>query len=310
MLVEIKNLVKRYNDKIAVDNVSFSIKPGDILGLLGPNGAGKTTVINALMGLTKIDGGEITIFGKNLKSNERELKKDMGLVPQDIAIFYDLTAHENVSFFGKLYGLKGKILKERVEEALNFTGLWDKRNELPKKLSGGMKRRLNIACAIVHHPKLIILDEPTVGIDPQSRNHILESIKQLNEMGSTVIYTSHYMEEIETICSNIIIIDNGKVMAMGTKEELKELISFEEKIVIDLDNVNYTIVENIKNISGVTDCLLDKNILTVTSQKNSKNLNRIIDAITSGNGEILSLNVEKPNLEDVFLTLTGRKLRD
>jgi len=310
MLVEIKNLVKRYDSNIAVDNVSFSIKSGEIFGLLGPNGAGKTSIINTLIGLTNIDDGEIKIFGKNLKSHEREIKKDMGLVPQDIAIFHDLTAYENVKFFGTLYGLKGSELKEAASEALNFTGLWDKRNELPKKFSGGMKRRLNIACAIVHKPKLIILDEPTVGIDPQSRNHILESIKELNKMGSTVIYTSHYMEEIEAICNNIIIIDHGKVMAMGTKEELTELTAYEEKLVIGIDKVNYNIIETIKGITGVKDCLLDNTTLTVICQQNSRNMNKIITAVTENKGEIVSMNIDKPNLEGVFLTLTGRNLRD
>jgi len=310
MLVEINNLVKRYDATIAVDNVSFSIKSGEIFGLLGPNGAGKTTIINTLVGLTNINDGEIKIFGKNLKNHEGEIKKNMGLVPQDIAIFHDLTAYENVKFFGTLYGLKGSILKEMAREALNFTGLWDKRNEMPKKFSGGMKRRLNIACAIVHKPKLLILDEPTVGIDPQSRNHILQSIKELNKMGSTVIYTSHYMEEIEAICNNIMIVDHGKVMAMGTKEDLTELTSYEEKIVIGIDKVNHTILETIKGTAGVKDCLLENNTITVISQKNSRNINKIIDAVTGNKGEILSLNIDKPNLESVFLTLTGRNLRD
>lgn len=310
MIVQIKNLVKRYKDNLAVDNVSLMIKEGEIYGLLGPNGAGKSTTINTLIGLTKMDSGEIKIFGRDMEKSESEIKRNIGVVPQDIAIFEDLTAYENVTFFGKLYGLKDGLLKQRVEEALNFTGLWDKRKELPAKFSGGMKRRLNIACAIVHQPKLIIMDEPTVGIDPQSRNHILQSVKELNKAGSTIIYTSHYMEEVEEICSYITIMDHGRVIANGTKDELKALIEFEEKVVIDLSSVNYTIVDNIKNVSGVKDCTVNGKQLTVVSQKNSKNLSRIIDIITNTDSEILSIGVEKPTLEGVFLTLTGRSLRD
>lgn len=310
MVVEIKNLVKRYKENLAVDNANFIIKEGEIFGLLGPNGAGKTTTINAIIGLTKVDSGEIRIFGKSMETSESEIKKNIGVVPQEIAIFDDLTALENITFFGKLYGLRDGILKERVEEALNFTGLWDKRKELPSKYSGGMKRRLNIACAIVHQPKLIIMDEPTVGIDPQSRNHILQSVRELNKNGSTIIYTSHYMEEVEELCNYITIMDHGRVIANGTKDELKTLIAFEEKVVIDLSSINYTIVDNIKKAAGVKDCVINGKQMKVISQKNSKNLSRIIDIISEGDSEILSINVEKPTLEGVFLTLTGRSLRD
>lgn len=310
MIVEIKNLVKRYKDNLAVDNVNLIIKEGEIFGLLGPNGAGKSTTINTLIGLTKMDSGEIKIFGKSMDKSESEIKKNIGVVPQDIAIYEDLTAYENVTFFGKLYGLKDGLLKQRVEEALNFTGLWDKRKELPAKFSGGMKRRLNIACAIVHQPKLIIMDEPTVGIDPQSRNHILQSVKELNKMGSTIVYTSHYMEEVEELCNYITIMDHGRVIASGTKDELKALTEFDERVIIDLSSVNFTIVDNIKGVSGVKDCTVNGNELAVVSQKNSKNLSRIIEIIANTDSEILSINVEKPTLEGVFLTLTGRRLRD
>jgi len=310
MVVEINNLVKKFGDLLALDNVSFSIKEGEIFGLLGPNGAGKTTAINAMLGLTKSDSGEIKIFGKNLKEYELAIKKDIGIVPQDIAVFEDLTAYENVKFFGKLYGLKDNLLKERIEEALNFTGLWDRRKEYPGKYSGGMKRRLNIACAIVHKPKLIIMDEPTVGIDPQSRNHILQSVKELNRTGSTVIYTSHYMEEIEELCTNIIIMDHGRIIAKGTKDELKSLIAFEEKVRIDLVSVNFTLVDNIKSIKGVKEVAVDGNSLKIASAKGSRNLGQIIDAISAADSEIVSVNVEQPTLEGVFLTMTGRTLRD
>ena len=309
MLVEVKNLVKRYKDVLAVDNVSLSIEDGEIFGLLGPNGAGKTTTINAMIGLTRADSGEILIFGKNFQDHELEIKRNLGVVPQDIAIFEDLTAYENLCYFGKLYGLRGSLLKQRVEEALEFTGLLDKKKQYPKKFSNGMKRRLNIACALVHHPKLIIMDEPTVGIDPQSRNHIIQSIKKLNKIGSTIIYISHYMEEIEEICTRIVIMDQGRVIAKGTKEELKALMTSDERVVVELSSANYTLVDNIKKLSGVKDAYVNGNELTVISQKNSKNLNGIIDQV-SESSEIISLNVEQPSLETVFLTLTGRSLRD
>lgn len=310
MIVEINNLVKRYKDFIAVDNLNLSIKEGEIFGLLGPNGAGKTTTINTILGLSKKDSGEVKIFGKSMDKYEEEIKRNIGVVPQNIAVFNDLTAYENVEFFGRLYGLRGKLLKERVEEALEFTGLLDRKKDYPGKYSGGMQRRLNIACAIVHKPKLIIMDEPTVGIDPQSRNHILNSVKKLNEGGSTVIYTSHYMEEIEELCTDITIMDHGKVIAKGTKEDLKSLVSLEEKLTLTLSSVNYTMVDEIKRISGVKDCIVEDRNITVISKKDCRNLSRIIDAVNNSNSEILGIDVEKPSLEGVFLTLTGRKLRD
>lgn len=310
MVVEIKNLVKRYGDFLAVDNLNLSVKEGEIFGLLGPNGAGKTTTINTLAGLTKVDNGEVKIFGKTLKDHEIEIKKEMGIVPQDIAIYEELTAYENVFFFGRLYGLRGAKLKNMAEEALNFTGLWDRKEDRVEKYSGGMKRRLNIACAIVHKPKLIIMDEPTVGIDPQSRNHILSSVKELNKQGATIIYTSHYMEEVEELCSNITIMDHGRVIANGTKEELKSLISLENKINIEISSPNFTILEKIKSIAGVKDCQLEGNELKIISHKNSKNLVEIIESINSAECEVFSIDVEKPTLERVFLTLTGRNLRD
>ncbi len=310
MVVEIKNIVKRYKDELAVDNVSLSIRDGEIFGLLGPNGAGKTTTINAIMGLIKIDKGEILIFDKNINKFNNEIKKEIGIVPQDIALYPDLTVYENAIFFAKLYGLRDGLLKERVEDVLEFTGLKDKKKALVKNLSGGMRRRLNIACAIAHHPKLIIMDEPTVGIDPQSRNHILESIKKLNNNGSTIIYTSHYMEEVEELCTNIAIMDKGKIIAQGSSDELKALISTEDRISLELSAVNFTLVDNIKKISGVTDCLTEENRIKVISKAGSNNLSSIIDSIVNTGVEILNINIEKPNLEGVFLTLTGRSLRD
>lgn len=310
MILEVKNLIKRYNDFLAVDHMNFAIKEGEIFGLLGPNGAGKTTTISIISGLTKYDGGEVKFLGKEVKRHEMDAKRQLGIVPQEIALFDDLTAYENLDYFGRLYGLQGKLLKERIEEALAFTGLSDRKKDRPKGFSGGMKRRLNIAAAIMHHPKLIIMDEPTVGIDPQSRNHILQSIKELNRMGSTIIYTSHYMEEVEEICTRIAIVDHGRVIAQGTKEELTSLISAEEKLVLELSSVNYTMVEQIKKIQSVRESVAKGNQLEVIGKKGQQLVSRVIHAVTEAETEILSLNVEKPSLEAVFLTLTGRSLRD
>lgn len=309
MIVEVKNLLKRYQDVLAIDNISFTIKEGEILGLLGPNGAGKTSTVNAMIGLTPTVHGEINIFGKDLKRHELEIKKEIGIVPQDIAIFEDLTAYDNLCYFGKLYGLKGALLQERAEEVLAFSGLLDKKKEYPKKFSNGMKRRLNIACALVHHPRLIIMDEPTVGIDPQSRNHILQAVRQLNERGSTIIYISHYMEEVEEICTRIMIMDRGRIIARGTKEELQALVTNEEKVIITLAGPNYTVLDSLKKLSGVKDAYVDGKLLTVLSVKNSGNLSRVI-GVVNANSEIISLNAVKPSLETVFLNLTGRTLRD
>lgn len=309
-MIEIKNLVKRYDDKLAVDNLDLTIRPGRIFGLLGPNGAGKTTTIKAIMGLIDINGGSIHIFGKSLKKEGQIIKKDLGVVPQEIAVFEELTCRENVNFFGRLYGLKGKALKHACQEALAFVGLEDHRKTIASTMSGGMQRRLNIACAIVHKPKLIIMDEPTVGIDPQSRNHILESVKALNKAGSTVVYTTHYMEEVEAICDEISIMDHGRVIAQGSKGDLKDMISDEQKQIITLEQANFSILDDVKKVKGVIDGVLDDTTLTVISHRDSENMNDIIKCIIQRGGVINHLKVQQPSLEDVFLTLTGRTLRD
>ena len=309
-IVKIEGLTKKFGDVIAVDNISLTIEEGEIYGLLGPNGAGKSTTINILCGLLAMDKGIIEILGKDIEKNSTYAKQNIGVVPQDIAIYEDLTAYENVKFFASLYGLKGSELKEKVEEALRFVGLLDKKKEYPKSFSGGMKRRLNIACAIAHRPKLIIMDEPTVGIDPQSRNHILQSVKKLNSLGCTIIYTTHYMEEVEAICGNIAIIDHGKVIAQGTKEELKSIVTdvnYVEITVEDLDKVN---IEELKAIVGVLQIEVENEKIKIESKKDVTNLDKIILFFTSNNISIKNIESKNPDLESVFLILTGRKLRD
>lgn len=220
-LLEVKELVKKYGDRCAVDNLSFSVNKGDILGFLGPNGAGKSTTIRLITRNEDTDAGEIFFDGRKCEGNSTWMKKRIGIVPQDIAYYNDQTAYDNVKFFCSLYGYKGSELSRRVKEALESVGLWDRKGERPGAFSGGMKRRLNIACSIAHTPELLIMDEPTVGIDPQSRNYILQTIKRLNQDGTTVIYVSHYMEEIDAICNRILIADHGKLLIDKTLNELK-----------------------------------------------------------------------------------------
>ncbi|MCB2296715.1 ABC transporter ATP-binding protein [Clostridium tagluense] len=309
-IVKIEGLAKKFKDIIAVDNVSLSIEEGEIYGLLGPNGAGKSTIINILCGLLTMDKGKIEILGKGIESSSTYIKQNIGVVPQEIAIYEDLTAYENVKFFASLYGLKGSELKEKVEEALEFVGLLDKKKQYPKSFSGGMKRRLNIACSIAHRPKLIIMDEPTVGIDPQSRNHILQSVKKLNLLGCTIIYTTHYMEEVEAICGNIAIMDHGKVIAQGTVEELKSIVTDVNYVEITVEDVEVLNIEQLKAIPGVVQIEVQDEKIKIESKKDVTNLDKIILYFTSNNISIKNIESKNPDLESVFLTLTGRKLRD
>jgi ABC-2 type transport system ATP-binding protein len=309
-VLEIKNLTKKFGDFIAVDNMSLVIQEGEIFGFLGSNGAGKSTTINMISGLLRNNSGEIHILGKNIASHSKFAKMNIGIVPQDLAIYEDMTAYENVRFFAGLYGLRGADLKQRVEEALEFVGLLDKQKSYPMNFSGGMKRRLNIACAIAHRPKLIIMDEPTVGIDPQSRNYILTSVRKLNEMGCTVIYTSHYMEEVEEICSRIAIVDHGKVIAEGTKEQLKAIITDTKDILIEVKNSENLDETSLREIKGVNSVSSEENMVKINSQSEINNLNQIIQFFINRGIEIRSLQELAPNLETVFLTLTGRNLRD
>ncbi|MEK3682315.1 ABC transporter ATP-binding protein [Paenibacillus sp. FSL R10-2736] len=309
-LAVLTDVVKRYDSKLIVDHVNFSLQEGEIFGLLGPNGAGKSTTISMICGLLKADSGEITIDGLSVREKPLEVKKRIGLVPQELALYENMSAAENVSFFGKLYGLRGKLLKERIQEALEFTGLSDRARDKPSTFSGGMKRRLNIACAIMHRPRLIIMDEPTVGIDPQSRNHILESVKTLNKLGSTIIYTSHYMEEVAAVCDRVAIMDKGHIIACGTESELRERVAHEEKIVVKAANITQALINELRQHPRISRVEVVQDAVEMYLPSSQNELQDILFIIAKHEGVIASLNIEEPDLETLFLSLTGRTLRD
>ncbi|WP_066894452.1 ABC transporter ATP-binding protein [Clostridium nigeriense] len=309
-VVEIKDLVKKYDSTIAVDNINLSIEEGEIYGILGPNGAGKSTTISLICSLLNPTLGEIKILGEDIRKKSISIKKNIGLVPQNIALYRNFTAYENVKFFGELYGLRGKELSEAIDKSLEFTGLLEFKKKKAEEFSGGMLRRLNIACAIVHNPKILIMDEPTVGIDPQSRNNIMQAVKLLNKKGVTIIYTTHYMEEAESLCSKIAIIDNGKIIVEGTKEELKDMVSDKKILNIGVDNVYKVSIDTLRNIEGVIDVSIDEGNIIITSSKEVNNLSKIIKEISEEELIINDLRFKEITLETVFLSLTGKKLRD
>lgn len=310
-IVEVNNISKKFDDKIVLDNISFSVDQGDFFGLIGPNGAGKSTLINIMTGLLDANSGTMTIGGFDVKKQSIKSKEFIGLVPQELALMETITAYDNLEFFGTLYGLKGKNLKEKIDHAFHLTGLEEKRKEKVKKFSGGMKRRLNLAAAIMHDPKILILDEPTVGIDPQSRNHIFEFLQKTNkENNTTIIYTSHYMQEVEFLCNNIFIIDEGKEIAYGSKKSVKAMISNNNKVVLKVENVNDQLIYSIGEIPGVisTENIHDEINLLVDSH--IFKLEPVLKILESNGSSIKSINVNEPDLEEVFLALTGKKLRD
>lgn len=308
--VKIENLVKRYQNLIAVDHFNLTIKEGEILGLLGPNGSGKTTTINCLLSLLKYDKGTIEIFGKSMSPDSYDIKRNIGIVSQNVAVFEELTVYENIDYFCGLYIKDKKERKTLVKEAIEFVELQDYVKFYPKKLSGGLLRRLNIACGVAHKPKLIIMDEPTVAVDPQSRNRILQRITELNQNGATIIYTSHYMEEVEQICSRIVIMDKGRNLADGTKEELKMMIKTGETIrveILDLPDEHIRAINELKHVFSVS---YEESLLTVRCRKGSHNLVTVLNYLNLHNiacGKVFS---ELPTLNDVFLEITGKELRD
>ena len=309
-VIEVKDLVKRYKELVALDHFALSIKEGEIFGLLGPNGSGKTTTIHCVLGLLSYDKGDIQVFGKKMKSNAYDVKRDIGVVMQNVAVFDELTVYENIDYFCGLYIEDKEKRKQCVEEAIEFVELSEFRRYYPKKLSGGLLRRLNIACGIAHKPELIFFDEPTVAVDPQSRNKILEGIQMLNEQGATIIYTSHYMEEIEQICTRIAIMDHGRTIASGTKEELKQMIKTGETITIEAVILEEKNIREIQALSHVFDVHYENQILVLRCTGAQHNLIRLLNYLQSQDIAFGRVFSEMPTLNDVFLEITGKQLRD
>ena len=309
-VVEIENLVKRYQELVALDHFNLTIEEGEIFGLLGPNGSGKTTTINCILALLAFDKGTVRVFGQEMRPDSYDLKRQIGVVMQNVAVFQELTVYENIDYFCGLY-IKNKAERKRlVEEAIDFVGLTEYRKFYPKKLSGGLLRRLNIACGIAHKPKLIILDEPTVAVDPQSRNKILEGIRELNRQGATIIYTTHYMEEVEQICTRIAIMDKGRNVALGTKDELKAMIDLGETIQMELSDFSEEISDAVRALPHVINVSFENGLLKVRFSKGKHNLLRLLDLLKDKEIVFGNVHSELPTLNDVFLEITGKELRD
>jgi ABC-2 type transport system ATP-binding protein len=309
-LIEVRNLEKRFKGRKAIDDLSFSVYPGEILCLLGPNGAGKSTTIKALAGAIGCEAGTITYKGRPLGKNDRAFKKNLGIVPQDIALYEDLSAERNARFFCSLYGVRGRELDEKTKGALEFAGLSDRAKEKVGEFSGGMKRRLNIACGIAHDPELVIMDEPTVGVDPQSRNHILASVRELRDAGKTIVYTTHYMEEVEEISTRILIMDHGRIIAGGTKEEIKERVAGDRELTVEYESAVPVAPEDFLNVEGVREAIPVKGGMRITSDARSENLDRVIAVLMAARAKISNVTCEAASVETAFLRLTGTSLRD
>lgn len=311
--VSVEKLTKCYGDFIAVDNLSFSVMKGEIFGLLGPNGAGKTTTLGVITTLLSIEKGSVKVANYDVNTQRQEAKQFMGIVPQDIAIYMHLNAIENVKFFASLYGLRGKELEEAAKEALDFVGLTGHMKKKPKQMSGGMQRRLNIACGIAHHPKLIVMDEPTVGVDAQSREHILNSIRILKDRGAIVIYTSHYLQEVEELCDRIAIMDHGKLIAMGTKEELISMVMDYKTFYIQIKEETLVNIEDVKKKlffqKGVKQVLKERDTIRVDMQIGDESMENILSVLIEEGIGIKYITSEVPNLDTTFLALTGHELR-
>lgn len=309
-ILEVQGLTKRFGERTAVDDVSFTIKPGESYGLLGPNGAGKTTTISMICGLLKKDGGSVTVAGQPLDQKSTSAKRAVGYVPQDIALYGDLSARENLNFWGKLYGLSGRSLKARVDAVIETIGLTDRANDRVSKYSGGMKRRLNIGAGLLHEPKLLVLDEPTVGVDPQSRNAILENVESLKAQGLSVLYTTHYMEEAERLCDRVGIIDEGKLIAEGTRRELITSVGEQDRIHLSAGGDLDAFATEIRKLDGVKEVTPQENGIEILSGDGRGMLPRLIEAASQVGCDVTSVEVFEPDLEAVFLHLTGKALRD
>ena len=309
-MIEVKNLVKDYGKHHAVKDISFSVPDGQIVGLLGPNGSGKTTTINCILALLAFDKGTVRVFGREMRPDSYDLKRQIGVVMQNVAVFQELTVYENIDYFCGLYVPDKRKRKELVEEAITFTDLNDYRKMRPKKLSGGLLRRLNIACGIAHKPKLIFFDEPTVAVDPQSRNRILEGIKRLNEEGATIVYTSHYMEEVEQLCDRIVIMDKGKSVAVGTKEELKKMIKNTETIKVEVLGLTGKQISELRRQPHMYEEEYSDGMLTLRYSGGRHNLVRLMEFFKEHDISFGRVVTELPTLNDVFLEITGKELRD
>ena len=310
MMIKIENLVKRYGNTLALDHFNLDVKEGEIFGLLGPNGSGKSTAINCMLALLKYDRGSIRIMGEEMSPDNYRVKSQIGIVMQDVAVFEELNVYDNIDCFCSLYVRDRKKRRELVEDAIRFAGLEEYRKSYPKKLSGGLLRRLNIACGIAHRPKLIILDEPTVAVDPQSRNRILEGICELNRQGSTIVYTSHYMEEVEQICTRIAIMDHGRSIAVGTKEELKSMIKTGETVTVEAVILGADDLAEIRELPHVFDVRYEDQKLVAKCTGAKHNLIRILSYLQEKDIPFGRVFSELPTLNDVFLEITGKQLRD
>lgn len=308
--IEVKHLTKEYKGVRAVDDLSLEVREGEILGLLGPNGSGKTTTINCILALLKFKSGSIKILGQEMRPDLYEVKREIGVVFQDVAVFDELTVYENIDYFCGLYISDREKRKTCILKALELVGLEEYKKFYPKQLSGGLLRRLNIACGVAHGPKIIFLDEPTVAVDPQSRNRILEGIQKLREEGATIIYTTHYMEEVEILCDRIIILDKGKVLASGTTDELKKLAKIEEKISVEMESISEKHLTEIQSIKNVLECSFVNQVLVISFLKGKNNLMTILEYLNDHKLKYENIYSERPTLNDVFLELTGKELRD
>lgn len=309
-IVEVRNLVKRYGEVLALDHFNLQIEEGEIFGLLGPNGSGKTTSINCLLQLLTYDKGDILLFGEPMRPNSYYIKRRIGVVPQDVAVFDELSVRENIDYFCGLYVSDGARRRALVDEAIEFVGLRDYSKFRPRKLSGGLKRRLNIACGIAHKPELIFFDEPTVAVDPQSRNAILEGIQRLNAEGATVVYTSHYMEEVEQICSRIMIMDRGESLACGTKDDLVRMVSTGEKVEVEAPDLPGGTLEALGALSFVRRISHDGTSIHLLCDNGPHNLATILGVLQERAVVFGHVYSEPPTLNDVFLEITGKELRD
>ncbi|MDX8362380.1 MULTISPECIES: ABC transporter ATP-binding protein [Bacillaceae] len=310
-MLEVVELKKKFKQIVAVDGANMFLERGETIGLLGPNGAGKSTAISMISTLIAPTSGDVRLNNTSVLKNPQSLREILGVVPQDIALYPDLTAKENLEFFGSVHRLKGSKLKKQVEEVLQIIGLEEKKKELVKNFSGGMKRRLNIGVALLHEPEIIIMDEPTVGIDPQSRNYILQTVKHLNqEKQMTVLYTSHYMEEVEFICDRIYIMDQGRIIASGTKDEIKNILSNEKTLEIKVERLKDDFIYSLKNHPLINKLSTENQLVTIIVAKEVNLFSELFKLAEETDTTITSVEVKVPTLEDVFLHLTGRALRN